>query len=184
MTSFKKKKVTWYSPEDPKKILAREKEKVKKLEESIPLFSARYFKGNILPSARLYQGKEGASQVLQEVLSEVKILKSFGSADDVYEILGKTFKDFSQNRARKGAQAKVILKKSELAEQRRETGLKELREVRILPPQFNPNGIIFIWENKVAMFALKDEFITLVIESSELSKLQETMFDIIWGNLE
>src|SRR3989344_4337183 len=45
VSSFQKKTTRYYSPEDPKKLIALAKEKVKLLEDTLPQFSARYFKG-------------------------------------------------------------------------------------------------------------------------------------------
>ena len=44
--------------------------------------------------------------------------------------------------------------------------------------------MVFIWQNKIAMFSFKKDMEALVIESEELSKIQKAMFDVIWDSLE
>src|SRR3989344_3356006 len=181
--SFKKRNTRVFSPEDPKKLLLSAKEKVKILEESLPQFSARYFRGNILPTVSLYQGEEGAKRVLQEILEEAKELKSFGAVDDVYAALGEYFKKFTAERIRRSIPLKVILRDTPLARERQRIGPSELREVRLVPEGYNYSSITFVWGSKVAMFSLKEELVTLVIESDEMEKMHTSTFDFIWDTL-
>jgi len=63
-------------------------------------------------------------------------------------------------------------------------GPKQLREVKIIPATYKYHGMVFIWQNKIAMFSFKKDMEALVIESEELSKIQKAMFDVIWDSLE
>lgn len=183
VTSFQKKRTRHYSPEDPKKLIALAQEKVRVLEEALPQFSARYFKGDVFPTVRLYQGETGIKNVLQEILAEAKELVSFGSIDDIYAALGDFFPKFTAERIKKGILLKVILRDSPLAEKRQELGQQELREVRIIPEEYECSSVTFIWNNKVAMCSLKEGIVAFVVESNELATIQRTMFQLIWETL-
>lgn len=183
VTSFKKKKTRYFSPEDPKKIVSLAKEKVELLENALPQFGAMYYKGNILPSVRLYEGESGIRIVLKEILNEAKELVSFGSIDDIYAALGDYFPKFSEERFKRGIPLKVILRDSPQARERKRLGPKKLRDVRIIPPTYECSSVTFIWNSKVAMCSLKEGMIALVIESNELAKIQRTMFELIWEKL-
>ncbi len=183
VTSFKKKTSRHFSPEDPKKIVALAQEKVKLLEETLPQFSARYFKGNIVPTVRLYQGEVGIKNVLKEMLDEATEIISFGSIDDIHRALGDFFPKFTAERIKKRIPLKVILRHSELAEQRKRLGVQELREVRIISEEYNVSSATFVWNNKVAMCSLKEGVVAFVIESNELANIQRTMFELIWHTL-
>ncbi len=183
VTSFKKSGGRMFSPEDPKRLVSMAKEKVNLLEESLPQFSARYFKGNILPTVRLYQGEENVKNVLREILAEATELKSIGAIDDIYEALGDYFKKFTKDRIKKGIPLKVILRDTPLARERQRLGPSELREVRLAPENYNYSSVTFIWNHKVAMFSFKDGLIALLIESDELSETQSKMFDFMWETL-
>lgn len=183
VTSFKKKSSRHFSPEDPKKLIALAKEKVKILEESLPQFSARYFKGGILPTVRLYQGEIGIRNVLQEILEEATQLISFGSIDDVYDKLEGFFSTFTSDRIKKKIPLRVLLRDTPLARQRQELGRQELREVRIIPAESEYSSVTFIWNNKIAMCSLKEGIVAFVIESDEMAGIQKTMFELIWKTL-
>lgn len=183
VTSFQKKKTRQYSPEDPKKLVVLAQEKVDILKEALPQFSARYFKGDVLPTVRLYQGEAGIKNVLQEILLEARELVSFGSIDDIYGALGDFFPKFTAERIKNRIPLKVILRNSPLAEKRQKLGPQELREVRIIPEKYECSSVTFIWNNKVAMCSLKEGVVAFVVESNELANIQRTMFDLIWSTL-
>lgn len=183
VTSFKKKSTRVYSPEDPKKLVLISKAKTKLLEDSLPEFSARYFRGNILPTVRLYQGEAGAESVLQEVLDEAKELRSFGSIDDIFKVIGDYFNKFIETRIKRGIPLKTILHDTPLAKERQRTGPQQLREVRLAPAHYSYSSLTFIWNEKVAMFSFNDGVTALVIESKEMAQIQGGMFDLIWDTL-
>ncbi len=184
VTSFKKKNTRIFSPEDPKKLVSMAKEKLQILEESLPQFSARYFKGDILPTVRLYQGEDGAKGVLQEILEEARELKSFGSIDDIFNAIEDHFLKFIEGRIKRGIRLKTILRDTPLARDRQRTGREQLREVRLVPENYPYSSVTFIWNKKVAMFSFNDGVIALVIESSEMAQIQTGMFNLIWDTLE
>src|SRR3989344_1343629 len=159
VTSFKKKNVKNFSPEDPKKLVSLAKERVKLLEEALPQFTVRYFKGGSLPMVRL------------------------DSIDDIYAVLGHFFPKFTAERVKRKIRLRTILRRSVLAEKRQETGAQELREVRIISEEYDVTSVTFIWNNKVAMCSLRDGVVAFVIESKELATIQKTMFELIWNTL-
>jgi sugar-specific transcriptional regulator TrmB len=183
VTTFKRKNIKVFSPEDPKKLVLIAREKVQILEEAMPEFRARFAKGGLLPVVRLYQGESGVRNVLQEILTEAKSLKSFGAIEDVYEAFGVYFKKFTEERIEKQISLQVILRDTPLARERQRLGSQQLREVRLVPESFNYSSVTFLWNDKIAMFSLKEGFFALVIESDELANIQTGMFDLIWNNL-
>lgn len=183
VTSFRNKKSRYFSPEDPKKLISTAQEKVKVLEEALPQFSARYFKGGVLPTVRLYQGEIGIKSVLREILSEATELVSFGSIDDIYDSLGDFFPKFTAERIKRKIPLRVILRDSIQAQKRQQLGPQQLREVRIIPETNEFSSVTFVWNNKVAMCSLKDGIVAFVVESGELANVQRTMFELVWQTI-
>jgi len=183
LTAFRKKNTRYFSPEEPKAVLAHEEEKVKALREALPQFSARYFSGNVLPTVRLYQGKSGVISVLQEILNEAKELISFGSVDEIYESLGDYFPSWTAERIKRFIPIKVILHDTSFARERQKLGPTMLREVRLIPQEYNCSGTAYIWNDKIAMCSLKDEMLALIVESNELANIQRAMFFLSWNSL-
>lgn len=184
VTTFKKKNIKYFSPEDPKKLISLAKEKVSLLENALPQFGALYYKGDTFPVSRLYEGEDGIRLVLQEILDEAKELLSFGSIDDIYESVGDYFPSFTKERIKRSIPLKVILRDTPLARERQRLGEQQLREVRLMPENNHLSSVTFIWNNKIAMCSFKDKIIALVIQSEELASIQKTMFNLIWDNLE
>jgi sugar-specific transcriptional regulator TrmB len=183
VSSYKKKTIKHYSVEDPRKILSQIKQKAKIFEESLPQFSAFYGKNKILPSARLYEGKEGMKLVLNEVLSDRSDLCTFTSVSDLFKLLGDDFKNYIKKRVEFGIRTRVIAPDSEDARDQLRTGVQELREVRIIPNTFKHSTHIWIWGHKIAMLSLKNNLTALVIENQELADGQRSLFELAWQSL-
>jgi len=183
ITGFRKKNTRYFSPEEPKAVLVHEEEKIKALKDALPQFSARYFKGGILPTVRLYQGEVGVKSVLQEILAEAKEIESFGSVDDIYAALGEYFPKWTAERIKRSIPIKVILRDTPFARERQRLGPKMLREVRLLSEEYACSSTAFIWNDKIAMCSLKEDMLALVVESSELAKIQKALFAWMWNTL-
>jgi len=183
VTSFKKKKTSYFSPEDPNKVVQIAKEKADMLEKALPSFNNLYNKANILPTVRVYEGVENIKLILREILNEADRLIGFGSVDDIYKVIGEYFPWFTKERIRRKIPLRIILRDSELARIRQKVGHQELREVRIIPESYDCTSVTFIWQNKITMFSLQEDTIALIIESRELANIQRAMFELIWQTL-
>lgn len=184
VSTYKQKKVIYYNAENPKEIIEQTKDKIKTLEDALPEFNAIYASAKNKPSVRFYQGKEGMKIILKEILAQAKEIKSFSSADDLFDVLGDYWPDFLKQRIKAKIPARIILVDSKKARERRERGPKELRETRIVSEKYTHHGLIIIWRDKIAKFSFKKELVALVIESKELAQTQEMMFNFIWDSVE
>lgn len=179
-SNFIKKKTRYYSVDDPRQIVHLAQQKAKILEETLPQLEAIYGLAKERPKVRFYQGKEGMKQILEEVLKDKQECLCFSSADDLFETLGDDFLKFVQQRIKLKIPTRVILKDSPVARERQRLGLKELRKVKIIPNEFNYHGMIFIFGNKIAFFSFVKDYMAVIIESKELSAIQQAMFECIW----
>src|SRR3989338_11711458 len=83
VSSFKKKRVKYFSADDPHTIIGTMKEKTTIMERALPKFMAVYGSSKTRPSVRFYEGKAGIKIILEEILNEAKNLMSIGSPDDL-----------------------------------------------------------------------------------------------------
>lgn len=183
VSTFQKKKVRYFSAEEPEKVVNLAKQKAESLEQSLPHLRALYGKAKIRPTVKFYQGKQQMKLVLDEILKEAKELLAFSSADDLFATL-EYFPEFVKKRVKQKIPTKVILRQSAKAKERQRLGPQELREVRIIPADYEYHGLVFIWDKKIAMFSFGKELVALIIESEELAKVQKAMFEVIWHSLE
>ncbi|NQU77956.1 hypothetical protein HQ544_04650 [Candidatus Falkowbacteria bacterium] len=180
VSTFLKKRVKYFSPEDPKKIITRAKGKIESLEKSLPRILAAYRRTAHQPAVRFYQGKQGMKVILDEILEEAIEIKAFTSTNDLFALLGDYWPDYLRKRIKKKIPVKVITQESAKARERQELGPQELREVKIIPESYGHHGHVFTWNNKVAIFTFKKDLVALVIESEEVARIQEATFDFMW----
>ncbi len=180
---FRKKKIKYYSAEEPQKIINLTKEKINSLEQALPQFRAIYGQAKKQPTVRFYQGKSGMILILSEILKEAKEILAIGSSDDVLDVFDREWPNFVKRRIKNKIPIKIILRESVKARERQRLAPQSLREVRIIPAKYDYHGVIFVWKDKIAMFSLKKELIALVIESEELANVQNAMLKVIWDSL-
>ena len=183
VSSFKKKRVRYFSADDPHTIISSLKEKTAIIERALPKFMAVYGSTKSRPAVRFYEGKAGMQIILQEILDEAKSLFSFGSAEDLFSTL-ESFPEFVKKRLELKIPIKVILRDSPKARERQVLGPQQLREVRLVSPDYDYHGMFYIWNDKIAMFSFGDDLTALIIESAELAQMQKAAFQVMWDSLE
>ena len=179
---FEKGQKKQYSPTDPNIILDKTRQKSKNLEEIFPQLKALYNLPMEKPKVRFYEGVEGVRVILDEVLKEGRELCSIGSAEDIFGNL-EFFPAFVKKRMALGIHTKVILRDSKKARERQKLGPKELREVKIIPADYQFHALMMIFSNKVAMISLTKNYVALLIESQELAAMQKELFRLLWENV-
>lgn len=182
VSSFKKKSVKWFSAQDPKTVIDLGKQKMKLLEQALPEFLAIYGTATTRPDIRFYRGKEGIHIVLEEILAEADELLSFSSTEDLFKTI-EEFPEFVKRRIAKHIPSRVISRDSETARERQRIQLQQLRQMKLMPTDFEHHGTIFIWANKIAILSFKKEVSSLIIESEEMMHVQKSMFEMIWNAL-
>lgn len=183
VSPFYKKKVRCYAAEDPRKVIRFAQERVQGFEQALPHMLALYGQTAHLPSARLYEGRQGCASILDEILNEAHEILSFSYTDDVFSVFAQEFPAFVKSRVSKKIPTKVIAIDSPLSRERQALGVSQLREMRLLPKSLEFHSLLMVWENKMAMFSLKGDLFALVTESEQLANIQRAMFNIIWETL-
>ena len=84
-------------------------------------------------------------------------------------------------RAKRKIPARVILRSSPKALERKKMGQEELRQVKIIKSKIFFNSLVWLWRDKVAFITLKENLFVVVIESRELSETIRAMFETIWN---
>lgn len=182
VTTFRKKNIQYFNAEDPRALIDKSQNQINLIENALPFFRSRYGNNKSTPSVRLYSGKEQIDLVLNEILNEADRLYAVSSADDLFKELD-FFPEFVKRRVSKKIPIQVILKKSPKAKQRQLIGQQELREVRIMPDQFEFQAMMYLWRDKTALLSLTGNLMALVIESKEINQLNQVMFNYMWQTL-
>ncbi len=182
VSTFQKKKVRYFSAEDPSQLVRLATETLDLLKTALPQMNAFVGSKRHRPTVRFYEGKDGMKMVFNEILDEAKELYAFGSADVIFKEV-EDFEQFVQMRQKKKIPIKVILKESSKAQERKKLGSKELREVRIIPNTHEYNGLIYIWKSKIVFFGFIHDPVAVIIESQELADTQRALFYHLWDKI-
>lgn len=180
---FLKKRVKYYSAEDPSQLIRSAEIKINALHDVLPELNALVGSARHHPRVRFYQGKEEMKIILEEILAEADEIISFGSAVDLFKELGDYFQTFVERRIKNKIPVRTILLESELARERQRLGQIQLRQVVIMPDKYTHHGIVFIWRDKIAMFSFVKDFVAIVVESRELADVHRAMLNCLWDLL-
>lgn len=183
VSMIRKKTTKFYMASDPKVVLKKAKEKLSAFEDFIPQLCALYGSIKNKPIVRYYQNKEQTSIVFREILDEAKEVCGFGSADDVFKYMEDSYRDFLKNRVRKKIPIRLILNDTPVGRERQRLGLSQLRIVKLMPKLFDYHSIVYIWNNKIALFSLREALDVVVIEDKELANIQRAMFNSLWNRI-
>ncbi len=180
---YLKKKIKYFSPEEPSKLIKKLDIVKDELLVVLPQLEAMTaFKQN-KPSTRFYQGTDQIKLILLEIINEADNLYAFAMADDFINVLSDYHQWFLDKRLKRKIPLKLILKDSKIARERKEKERQELREVKILPDKYDFSGLIFIWKNKTAILSLEHDFNAIIIDSIELTKIQKAQFSYLWDSI-
>ena len=180
VSTFLKKKVRYFSAEEPEHLIRYAETKVSLLKDVLPELNALAGKSRQRPSVRLYQGKGQMKLVLEEMLNEADILLSFAAPEDLFRELGDYYLEYVKRRIKRKLPVRLIATDSPKARERQRLGMTELRIVKIVPNVYEYHCNKWIWKNKIAMFSFLGDLVAVVIESKELADMEKAMFEHLW----
>ena len=179
VTTFLKKRVRYYSAEDPTLAVRWAQSRSDALKAALPELMALTGKNRKRPAIRYYEGKEGITIILEEILAEAQELIGFRSKDKAFEEVD-FFANFVERRITKKIPLKMML--ADQGKRTEKTLLGGLTKVRYVSSSFPAHGIIYVWKNKVAQLGLREnDYIAIVTESSELAETQRAVLSNLWN---
>ena len=182
VTTYLRKRVRWYSAEDPEQVVRWTENNLSVLKLALPELNRLTGAARRRPSVRFYEGKDGVTRVLQEMLGEAEELRCFSSADDLFRVI-ENFPNFVEERRKKKIPIRVILRDSPLARERQRLGPEQLREVRLASPEPSFHGVTYLWKNTTALFSLEKDIVAVVIDSPAIAEMQQAFFEHLWQRL-
>lgn len=191
VTSFEKGVKTLFRAEDPehlKQVLEKEKEeqkeKVGALEKILPGLGNLYLSAGERPRVRFFDGIEGLKTIQDEFLKSKAIeIKSIVNIDDVLALFPAHPKEYAPKRVRKGIKSKLIYTHQE-GDILKESDARMLRESKFIPPENFPfSGDLAIYANNVAISVHRKRPFGVVLESEEIAKSLEAVFDLLWEKM-
>ncbi|MDO8524630.1 MAG: helix-turn-helix domain-containing protein [bacterium] len=185
---FKKGNVRYFTPESPHTLLNALKQKNEIIGAILPQLTAMQDDKGLKPDIALFFGKEGIKKVYNDILKTLKKNKEKRllaiSQPQIFSLLPKFFPKWIVQREKIGAFACLILPNTEkghlLATQYKKEGWGE---IRFLPSNYNWNGAINIYGEKIALFSFEKELLSaIIIENKVIAEMLRNFFKFFWEN--
>ena len=183
VSTYRHKDTKRFVAENPSKIKGILEGKLSQFEKYLPELQDIPFEKKQKTNLRLFEGIEGRRQMIEEELScKEKLVYSIGYVRDLRKVQGGSL-GFSKRRIAKKVISKCLRPQDdEFDKGWLESQTKELREVRLLPEKMNLSGMIFTYDNKIAVITPEQENgIGFLIESESLSRSIKSMFNALWA---
>ncbi len=188
---FKKNNVANYTPESPRRLLERLKEKESVLIDIIPTIDSLFHSAGELPHTKLYVGSEGVKtglDILYEYFEKdgIKTIHTY-SDSDLSRHLPKYLGKIIARREKLKIFTKLIAPESakhDVAPHSQHYTTNTWREVRFMPNKFSFNGTMIMGGSMAVCFSLKDNQVhTIVLESESVVQMLIQFFLYTWESL-
>ncbi len=154
--------------------------KASQIKSVLPELKALYNEKGTRPRIRFYEGKEGLETVYEDTLTATEPIRAYASVRNMHATLPDYFPKYYQRRAARKIHIRAILPATPEGIDRAKHDYAESRESRLVnPEEFNFSPEINIYDNKVAIMSLAEEF-GVIIESKEIAEAQKKIFELAW----
>lgn len=168
----------------PEALLRQMEKRAHDLRHALPQLNALAAKSGERPKVSYYEGKEGYFLAMEQSLAVPgTVTRHIGSLLDINQIIDESYikSEYIPRRIAQGVSVRALYYEDDpLHTTVIESHEKESREVRFLPAAYRTPVSKFIYGNTVALFTSVDELVTVLIESSEVARHEERMFDLLW----
>ncbi len=190
VSEVEKRGIKYFSAESPAKLIDLCQESKKALEGNIinlqsllPEFLSLYKTGAIKkPRLRFYEGKRGYMHVYEEILDdqpdEVLVILHY---QELLEVIDQKYEqEWIGRRIKMGIRLRWLdYDSAEMREEQAGSELK-LRQIKFLPDEYKTSGGIFIYQHKFVFLSTSEEFMAVVIENEEFTRLAKMIFEMLW----
>ncbi len=180
-----KKKIRYYSVEDPRILIKKVKDNLEGAEKIVPDLLGLFMSAKVLPEVKLYEGKEAVINAWEEILQEGKKYKTLRVITNLqpFETLKKYFPKFRQKRKEIGLFSKILLTNTPESEKFIVKDTVKFQETKLLPENYKFNVSVDIIGDKIFFFSLKNEYTAVVVQNKEIAQTIATLFELIWRSI-
>lgn len=174
--------------EDPQILKDRAEEKIRNMNLLIPELTKLHTVHTVKPKMTFFEGVGGLKEIYHDIVTSPKpgdtILTTLGPDGLFDHISEETAYYYVNIRIKRKVKIKIIATHNTTTEGFKKTAAKELREIKIVDnPDFMYKADMKIYGNKVAFLSFSENFIGVIIESKEISRMQRASFELMWNLL-
>ena len=134
------------------------------------------------PRIRYFDGTEGIKSLYEDSLLSREHIRSFSSTDSLESFDQRYLHQYYRRRAAKRISIQAIINDVPSAHLYKKQDPELAREIRIVPKEkMDVKPEIYMYENKVAIFSLKEKFAVLV-ESEDIANAFKKLYDLAWDH--
>ncbi|TAK96188.1 hypothetical protein EPO05_02420 [Patescibacteria group bacterium] len=170
--------------EDPSLLASKLEQKLLDIKDLIPALLTINSKAVPKPAVRFYDGVEGVRNIMEELLAmQGKEQLYWSSISDLVDFFGHRYmQQWVKRRIKRGIWSKALLtKKTKVPDIYLQSNAQSLREIRYLPKGFTLDGVLCVFDNKVAYISSRQESFGFTIESKEFSQVMRLIFEGAWA---
>ncbi len=183
-------------PQSIEAILRNERRRARRLQERfesvLPQLKAMHTQVGMHPRVQFFEGAQGLEQINADIIATLASCKPAQRITYSYSnpaIIDERFEDYIRGsggyvdeRVKNGIRNKVIARDCEATQEIARNAKRLLCEVAILSEkQFPFKNDITIYANKMAIQALGNELVGVIIESKEIVDDQRAIFNLAWA---
>ena len=175
-----KNKVKFFSSTDPEIVVHEFQKRTADLTQALPDLK-RLHGDTAHPKVRYFEGVEGIKAIYADTLTSKSEILNYCNSKEIRKFWEKYDTEYVAERVKNGIHLKGITPDDDHGRSVKAEDEKCLRETRLVnKDSFNFTNEINIYDDKVAIISLREEFIGMIIESHEIAETQRAIFHMVW----
>jgi len=174
---------TAYIAENPDYLLTALENSKKTIQDVLPMLRAIYNIDEVKPQIRFYEGKKNVERIwLEDTFKSPRIdfISSITALLENYPHVLPVFNKLSEEK-RFSTRELVTRQPKDLKYAKKYHSVK--RQIRVLPKDFHYTMDMDLYENKVVLASLKNDFLVM-IESEDVAKSFHSLYKLAWQSAE
>lgn len=174
----------YFQAASPEKLLGYIEEKKEIVNQILPELKKLEGMKKEEIAASVYKGKEGLKTIHSEMLKEGKDVYVLGAKGLIFTELPYFIPNFERERIKKKIKFILLYDKQEVKNLEENIVKRKFFEGKVLPKEFNSNGVVNIFGNKVAIVLWKEKYPTgFMIENKDIADSFRKWFKFMYGKL-
>jgi sugar-specific transcriptional regulator TrmB len=190
ISETEKSGIKYFSAESPERLFTLGRETREKIDVNLtvltsmlPEFLSLYKSGDVRkPRVRFYEGKKGHWNVYEGILNdkpkELLVLVNYQEFKKLIDL--KYEKEWIVKRIALGINLRWLDFDSKEMRLERQDSADKLRQIKFLPNDYKTSGGLFIYQHKLILLSTTEEFMAVVVESSEFAGFGKMIFEVLW----
>lgn len=170
-------------PQDPEVLKNQAEQRLRDIQIVLPELQQIQKITQHGPKVTYYKGRKGYQAVLEDTLKQYgSTVYVLGALTEHDKIITDEF-DYGYyvpTRVKRNIRIQGLLFPSDIPKMGGRDHEKELRELRVLPEEYEFTAVKALYQNKVAVFSSTKEVICTVIESEPIAEMEKKMFEFAW----